>query len=259
MDELNLELLPEDVRKTIHASLGFGDLLQNGPNKSVSTVSDSFTGVPPIPGYQPAKQVPYRAPYQSPLPKQYTPDLLDQIKAIPGKFMDQVGAVSRNVLNSMAEYEKENPLGSAQQAMIGGLGAVGFPAAKAAGRVLNNRFEFSEAGAKLKALPRALQESKLDDVLEYPELFNQYPDLKQLPVQKMIPTLNNAEKGGEFLGDKIRVRGNRPDADVLETLKHEIQHVIQNKEKWPLDELEAVQRKPRSWEVIAAELEELKS
>jgi len=222
-------------------------------------IEPGFKGIPALAGYKAQPQE-----IKTDLSDIFTtgvhkyPSLWEEIKAVPGKVMSGLGAISRDALEDMAEYERENPLGSAQQAMIGGLGAVGFPAAKAAGRVLNNRFEFSEAGAKLKALPRALQESKLDDVLEYPELFNQYPDLKQLPVQKMIPTLNNAEKGGEFLGDKIRVRGNRPDADILETLKHEIQHVIQNKEGLPLDEVEAVKRR-LNLEELAKELFRLKA
>jgi hypothetical protein len=218
---------------------------------------------------------------------------------VMGRFKDKMAKAPKDALMQMAERSAENPAGYVTDALLGGMGAPGalatmagaagdaaqglrlgtvggslakgFQAAKDAGKTWmglegSPKFEFSDEAATLRELPKAFQTSKLGEVLDHPELYSQYPDIAEMGVQKMIPTLNNAEKGGEFLmlegKPGVRVRGNRSPEEIRESLLHEIQHAIQQKEKFPLDELEAYTRtnpKSKHYRDFAREYDRLKS
>lgn len=166
------------------------------------------------------------------------PEFLDQAKQAPGQ-----------ALNDMARYEKINPLGSAlgfTGNVVAGKTARGFKQAEELGRVFGGavdkmpRFEISDAASKVGELPKFLQGKKLNEVLDHPELFKQYPELADVEVQKMVPTLNNADKAGEFAMVEgkpvIRVRSGASPEETRSTILHEIQHVIQDKEGFPQGE-----------------------
>lgn len=140
---------------------------------------------------------------------------------------------------------------------VGGALARGFNEAKSVG----GKFQIADDLAKLKGLPRGFLEGKpLSEVLDHPELYAQYPELKDLTVQRMMPNLNNLEKGGEFVGGEkpiVRVKTGRGPQAETSSLLHEIQHVIQDKEGWPISEVmpTAVQR---AWE-FKKKMQEMKS
>ncbi|MBR2145105.1 MAG: hypothetical protein IJ956_06170, partial [Akkermansia sp.] len=81
--------------------------------------------------------------------------------------------------------------------------------------------------------------NKLADVLDYPELFEAYPRLKRMPVRWFK---GQADKSGAvtYMPENprelgyIRVNSNRTEAQTLNTLVHELQHVIQRIEGFPI-------------------------
>ena len=107
------------------------------------------------------------------------------------------------------------------------------------------RAEISDAGAKLKVenLPRnrfdqellqipifGKQKLSLGDILEHPELYEQYPELAQIPVKSTgfnfgLRGAWNPEKGFMHLAS------GKPE-NILKTALHEVPHVIQGKEGW---------------------------
>lgn len=165
------------------------------------------------------------------------------------RFKDRMAAAPREALADLAEYEQVNPVGSALGFMgnvVAGKTARGFKQAETLGRVFGGavdqlpRFEISDAESVLKGLPKAMQESRLEDVLDHPELYQNYPDLADVKVRKQIPTTTSEMSGfkGEYnpKTDQIMVA---PGDDAKETLIHEIQHAIQNREKFDFSEPEA--------------------
>lgn len=71
----------------------------------------------------------------------------------------------------------------------------------------------------------------LDRVFKHKELFNEYPDLKDIQVE-----FSEAVKKGNAQynpsENKITISRYEPDADIKSKLLHEIQHAIQSKEGW---------------------------
>lgn len=152
------------------------------------------------------------------------------------KFKERMNEVPGKALNQMAEYERDNPAGTVNQALVGGIGATGFGAAKNLFRGAEGvpKFEFSDLGSSIKELPRFFQGKKLSEVLDHPELFRQYPELANMEVQKMLPTLGNYEKAGEFAKVEgrpvIRTKADATPEELRSTILHEVQHAIQDKE-----------------------------
>lgn len=81
--------------------------------------------------------------------------------------------------------------------------------------------------------------NKLEDVLDYPELFEAYPRLKRMPVRWFK---GQADKSGgvTYMPENprelgyIRMNSNRTEAQILNTMVHELQHVIQRIEGFPI-------------------------
>lgn len=69
----------------------------------------------------------------------------------------------------------------------------------------------------------------LDEVIKHPQLFKQYPELKDV---KIMYDDNLPLNGGSFNGNMIRVSSRGDMNSTKSTLLHEIQHAIQNKEGW---------------------------
>ena len=71
----------------------------------------------------------------------------------------------------------------------------------------------------------------LDEMLDHPELFEEYPHLRQTLVKRLD---DKSGSRGEYdlKSGNIGLRLNRSGDDVLSTLLHEIQHDIQVKEGW---------------------------
>lgn len=152
-------------------------------------------------------------------------------------------SVWNQALQGMADYEKENPLGSALSFagnVVAGKTARGFKQAESLGRVFGGaadalpRFEINDAASQLKGLPDYLQSKKLSDVLDHPELYKNYPELADMDVQKLLPSIDNYDRAGQFstVSDKpvIRVRGDMTSEEIHSSLLHEIQHAIQDRE-----------------------------
>lgn len=170
--------------------------------------------------------------------RKFVPDMPEK------SFMDKLKDTPRDALNSMAEYERVNPIGSALGFMgnvVAGQTARGFKQAETLGRVFGGavdvlpRFEIADNLAKVNDLPKLFQGKTLGEVLDHPELFNNYPDLRDVKVQKMLPTMDNYERGGEFLLDEqgntiLRVNGNQTPEAIKSSLLHEVQHEIQRRE-----------------------------
>ena len=106
------------------------------------------------------------------------------------------------------------------------------------------KFEFSDVGAKLNnaALTDFLkskvsgQQAKLGDILEHPELYEHYPDLKDMPVKRELLTgYTSGTQGyhrpaGPGYSAEMMLAYNRKRAEMLNTLLHETQHAIQSRE-----------------------------
>lgn len=163
-------------------------------------------------------------------------------KAAYPKFKEVMSQVPGKALSELAGYERDNPAGTVNQAMIGGIGATGFSLAKELGNVFKGaegapRFEFSDMGSTFKEMPKFFQGKRLGEVLDHPELYKQYPGLADVEVQKMVPTLENYGKAGEFTKVEgrpvIRIRADATPEEAQSTLLHEIQHAIQDREGFP--------------------------
>ncbi|WP_456867570.1 MuF-C-terminal domain-containing protein [Galbibacter sp. BG1] len=86
------------------------------------------------------------------------------------------------------------------------------------------RFELYDGGVTFKNK----QNGQLDEVIDYPELFEAYPKAKKIKVI-FNPNLDGM---GMYLPnlDRIYLNSNYSDAEMLSTLIHEIQHFIQKEE-----------------------------
>lgn len=75
--------------------------------------------------------------------------------------------------------------------------------------------------------------NQLGEVLDFPELFEAYPELKKLPVRWMDDTFRYKGAyltGGRFAEPCIFAKRRRTDGGKLSTLLHEVQHWIQHRE-----------------------------
>ena len=201
------------------------------------------------------------------------PRFKDELAKAPGQALRDIAPYEEydealgQFMTKPPRRMQENPAGYVTDAMLGGLGAPGALAtiAGAAGDVAQGvrlgtvggslakgfdeakqigktwmglegvpKFEISDEAAKLGELPGFFQTKKLSEVMEHPELFNQYPELSDMQVQKMLPMTANVGKRGEFLMQEgkpvARVAGDLPTEDAKSTLLHEIQHAIQERE-----------------------------
>lgn len=171
-------------------------------------------------------------------------DVLRAGKAAYPKFKAEMNATPGRALEEMAQYEKDNPLGSALSFtgnVVAGKGARAFKQAESVGRVFGGvadqlpRFEVADKMAQMRSLPEIGKEGKLSEILDHPELYYNYPDLKDLSVRKMAPTFENAGKTGAYGLDAagkplIEIGGGRSAEELKSSLLHEIQHAIQEKE-----------------------------
>ena len=228
-----------------------GDVLETliEPIQKYRGMKNEITPViPPIPGYKPQPEKmddwnvwdSYPKAWEEPVQKKNTigdfvNSYYDQIQnpnptlgdaaSLFSQYSMPGGAVGAGAI-ALSNTSKAGGLGT-----VGGALAKGFEGAKKwMGKEGLQKFEISDEFAKLKSLPKALQEARLGDVIDHPELFKNYPELSEMTVQKMLPMLNNADKGGESFVGGIRAAGNRPDKDILSSILHEIQHKIQEKE-----------------------------
>ena len=102
-------------------------------------------------------------------------------------------------------------------------------------RGLDNEWKFELDDSKAKYIKADLGGKKkayvkLSDILEYDELYEAYPDLRDVPVRL---TENNEYVGGEYLSgaDVISINQNTDFLDeTRKTLLHEVQHAIQARE-----------------------------
>jgi len=80
----------------------------------------------------------------------------------------------------------------------------------------------------------------LSDILDHPELFKAYPDLKNLKVEQLNGVFRGFGASGVYspTQDVIELNkhlawGDAKYKDALSTLLHEVQHSIQKREQWP--------------------------
>ncbi len=93
--------------------------------------------------------------------------------------------------------------------------------------------EEAKAAVKGRKVKGVLGFNKLGEVLDFPELYAAYPELRQMPVLWMDDKFNlrgSYAPEGERSVRKISVRANRSQGGILSTLLHEVQHWIQDKE-----------------------------
>jgi hypothetical protein len=72
---------------------------------------------------------------------------------------------------------------------------------------------------------------KLSDVLKHPKLYEAYPELKDIPVEFYSAESRHKGHYNPQTGS-IRINKNISKEKQFETILHEIQHAIQNKEGW---------------------------
>ena len=71
----------------------------------------------------------------------------------------------------------------------------------------------------------------LKDVIEHPELFKAYPELKDVKVERLSPILSSMGINGQFMASQnILQLGKMTEAQAKSVMMHEIQHWIQTKE-----------------------------
>ncbi len=103
------------------------------------------------------------------------------------------------------------------------------------------RFEIDTSDAKFASDTLDLKPytgTKLEDVMDFPELYEEYPDLRKLKVTRLTPEMNDGRSvylkaDYNEAGDAIRL-GVDPemglDKPTLAALLHEVQHAVQGRE-----------------------------
>ena len=115
---------------------------------------------------------------------------------------------------------------------FGGPKAKGFAKAQAEGKTFGNlvdkmeRMEIDDKAAKL--LYSDINRAQLGHVLNHPELYKEYPELRQIRTTVRVDPLGDVHKGS-FSSEGIYAQG-ADDYELKKTLLHEIQHAIQEKE-----------------------------
>lgn len=97
--------------------------------------------------------------------------------------------------------------------------------------------------------------NQLGEVLDFPELFEAYPELKKLPVRWMDDTFRykgSYSTGGRFAEPCIFAKRQRTDGGKLSTLLHEAQHWIQHHEDFAFG---SVPGGAKDYKVSAGEIE----
>lgn len=87
---------------------------------------------------------------------------------------------------------------------------------------------------------KIMNSTPLSSVLDHPELFKAYPDLKDLKVEELSILFRGPNTSGLYspTQDVIELSkhaswGDAKYKDALSTLLHEVQHAIQKREQWP--------------------------
>lgn len=87
---------------------------------------------------------------------------------------------------------------------------------------------------------QVMKGAPLSSVLDHPELFKAYPDLKDLKVEQLSILFRGVNTAGVYspVQDVIELSkhaswGDAKYKDALSTLLHEVQHAIQKREQWP--------------------------
>jgi hypothetical protein len=98
------------------------------------------------------------------------------------------------------------------------------------------RTEIDDSDAKLVPDKALIGKSELREILDFPELYKAYPELKQVPVhfdEKMAPSTRGALGKDQDGNTIIAVNAGLPYKQIKSTLLHEIQHFIQREEGFP--------------------------
>ena len=146
-----------------------------------------------------------------------------------------IGAVGINALKKAAPKLFEEEEGGFKAGLFAGSKAKGFDAAKSSGKTFDGkydtleRFEIDDSKAKLKNLARYVntkEGTKLENILDHKELFDNYPELKDINIK-----FHNGS-GSSFSRDGIEVgmKDFKTKDDFKSTLLHELQHSIQKEE-----------------------------
>jgi len=148
-----------------------------------------------------------------------------------------IGAAGINALKKAAPklFEDEAGKDGFKAGLFAGSKAKGFDAAKRAGKTFDGkydtleRFEIDDSKAKLKNLARYVNTkdgTKLENILDHKELFDNYPELKDISVK-----FHNGS-GSSFSRDgiEIGIKDFKTKDDFKSTLLHELQHSIQKEE-----------------------------
>jgi len=104
--------------------------------------------------------------------------------------------------------------------------------------------QISDAGATLNQEAfdnlKIMNSTPLSSILDHPELFKAYPDLKDLKVEELSILFRGPNTSGLYspTQDVIELSkhaswGDTKYKDSLSTLLHEVQHAIQKRESWP--------------------------
>jgi hypothetical protein len=104
--------------------------------------------------------------------------------------------------------------------------------------------QISDTGATLNKEAfnnlKIMKGTPLSDVLDHPELYKAYPDLKNLSVEQLGVIFRGPNMAGLYDPTKDLIElnkhltyGDKGYKDALSTLLHEVQHSIQKRESWP--------------------------
>lgn len=159
----------------------------------------------------------------------------------PGIYSDAWDAWSRGMLRVQGPgQEGEGAAENLPLRQYAGENAQGWPEAQGKFSSLYDgmpRFEVSDAAATFKPLSEwgtggatgawSKEHITLGDILDHPQLFEQYPEIKNVPVRFSVFT--GAPESGSFRRNGIEIKA--PDMDAAKkVMLHEIQHWIQDKE-----------------------------
>jgi len=156
-------------------------------------------------------------------------------------IMDQAKSEShKKVIDTIMNFmipDPYNPISYVVPTLYAGPKALGFP--QATGKFSNladkmARFEINDKTMKFKLekLPKSTYTYSLDDLIDHPTLFDNYPELLQVSVTLNDPGIGRG--GAKFATSKLGTNyinlGRTGKKNIRSTLIHEIQHYIQNKE-----------------------------
>jgi hypothetical protein len=178
------------------------------------------------------------------LTKSYKPDgavlneLIAQARSIgKNSGIDVTSGTPRDIVDRIyKELDRQRRLDKSQVGFIGGPSAMEYLDAHRNGRVFEGpdgkpRFEVSDEGMQLKQDAYNGKVGKLGDIIDHPELFKQYPDLKDVKTRVYIDkNYPDGQRGSyDHKTGEITVHA-RNMYEAESTLLHEIQHAIQGKE-----------------------------